>query len=199
MNRIALGYWLSSMACAVLLVLSGCAVNPVTGKQDFVLLSEDEEIALGRSMHPQLLEQMPPYEDPALQAYVRGVGERLAQVSHRSNLIYRFTVLDSDQVNAFATPGGYIYITRGLLAYLNTEAELAAVLGHEIGHVTARHSVRQHSAKKGASRAATMACFPPIPPMTRACRKRYWRRIVSSTRAVIAAKTARPFCVTSMA
>ncbi|MCW9058853.1 MAG: M48 family metalloprotease [Gammaproteobacteria bacterium] len=146
MNRIALKHWLYGMVCAVLLALSGCAVNPVTGKQDFVLLSEDEEIALGRRMHPQLLEQMPPYEDPALQAYVREVGERLAQVSHRSNLIYRFTVLDSSQVNAFATPGGYIYITRGLLAYLNSEAELAAVLGHEIGHVTARHSVRQHSA-----------------------------------------------------
>lgn len=141
--------WRAIRGCLVsiaLLLLSGCAVNPVTGKQDFVLLSEDEEIALGRSMHPQLLEQMPPYADAALQAYVGKVGERLARVSHRSNLIYRFTVLDSNQVNAFATPGGYIYITRGLLAYLNTEAELAAVLGHEIGHVTARHSVRQHSA-----------------------------------------------------
>lgn len=146
MNRSAWRYWLTGLACAAWLALSGCAVNPVTGKQDFVLLSEDEEIALGRRMHPQLLEQMLPYADPALQAYVREVGERLARISHRTNLIYRFTLLDSNDVNAFATPGGYIYITRGLLAYLNSEAELAAVLGHEIGHVTARHSVRQHSA-----------------------------------------------------
>ncbi len=133
---------LLAVAC---LWLQGCAVNPVTGKQDFVLMSESDEIALGRKMHPQMLKESPALEDAALQAYVQQVGERLAQVSHRSNLIFRFTVLDSPQVNAFATPGGYIYITRGLLAYLNTEAELAAVLGHEIGHVTARHSVRQQS------------------------------------------------------
>ena len=156
MNRMAHGRWLVLLAGLALLALSGCAVNPVTGKQDFVLLSEDEEIALGRRMHPQILEQMPPYEDPALQAYVQQVGARLAEVSHRSNLIYRFTVLDSNQVNAFATPGGYIYITRGLLAYLNSEAELAAVLGHEIGHVTARHSVRQHSAATATGLLATV-------------------------------------------
>lgn len=129
----------------IMLVLSGCAVNPVTGKQDFVLMSEDEEIALGRKLHPQVLKETEAYEDAALQAYVQQVGERLARVSHRNNLIFRFTVLDSAEVNAFATPGGYIYITRGLMAYLNSEAELAAVLGHEIGHVTARHSVRQQS------------------------------------------------------
>jgi predicted Zn-dependent protease len=146
MNAMGVRQLIGGLVCVALLALSGCAVNPVTGKQDFVLLSEEEEVALGRRMHPQLLEQMPPYEDTGLQAYVQQVGGRLAQVSHRANLIYRFTVLDSNEVNAFATPGGYIYITRGLLAYLNSEAELAAVLGHEIGHVTARHSVRQHSA-----------------------------------------------------
>jgi predicted Zn-dependent protease len=127
-------------------LLHGCAVNPVTGKQDFVLMSEQEEIALGRKFSTEVLKQYRAYDNPALQSYVQSIGERLGANSHRSDLIYRFTVLDSDEVNAFAVPGGYIYITRGLMAYLNSEAELAAVLGHEIGHVTARHSVRQQSA-----------------------------------------------------
>ena len=126
--------------------LSGCATNPVTGSQDFVLMSEEQEIALGRQYHPQVLKETPRYEDEQLAAYVQRIGTKLAKHSHRSDLVYRFTVVDSPDVNAFALPGGYIYITRGLLAYLNSEAELAAVLGHELGHVTARHSVRQHSA-----------------------------------------------------
>jgi predicted Zn-dependent protease len=130
--------------------LSGCATNPVTGQQDFVLLSEDQEIALGRQEHPKILKQFGRYPDEKLQAYVQKVGERLAAKSHRPNLIFRFTVLDSPDVNAFALPGGYVYITRGLMAYLESEAELAAVLGHEIGHVTARHSVRQISAAQAA-------------------------------------------------
>lgn len=134
-------------ACGLLLLLlsAGCAVNPVTGHSDFVLMSEDQEIAIGREEHPKVLKQFGQVTMPELQAYVQSVGERLAANSHRPELIYRFTVLDSSEVNAFALPGGYIYITRGLLAYLNSEAELAAVLGHELGHVTARHSVRQYS------------------------------------------------------
>jgi len=125
--------------------LSACAVNPATGGRDFVLMSEDSEIAQGRELHPKVMQQYQEYEDEALQQLVSDVGTKLAENSERSNLIFRFTLLDSDEVNAFALPGGYIYITRGLLAYLNSEAELAAVLGHEIGHVTARHSVRQQS------------------------------------------------------
>lgn len=126
-------------------LLTGCATNPVTGKSDFVLMSEDQEIALGRQYNAEMLAQNPELEDPELSAYVQRVGAQLAQNSHRPELIYRFTVMDTVDVNAFALPGGYIYITRGLLVYLNSEAELAAVLGHEIGHVTARHSVRQYS------------------------------------------------------
>jgi predicted Zn-dependent protease len=91
-----------------------------------------------------------------LQRYVNEVGQRLAQKSHRGNLEYHFTVVDSPEINAFALPGGYIYITRGIMAYLNSEAELAAVLGHEIGHVTARHSVQQHSASLAASIGVTL-------------------------------------------
>ncbi len=127
-------------------VLQGCATNPVTGEKDFVLMSESEEVSLGHKYHQQITLEMPVYNNPALAAYVNEVGQRIAKASHRPELTFRFTVLDSDTVNAFALPGGYIYITRGILAYLNSEAELAAVLGHEVGHVTARHSVRQHSA-----------------------------------------------------
>lgn len=135
-----------SLLLLILFNISGCAVNPATGSQDLVLMSEQDEIALGRNTHKEILQQYSVYENPGLQAYVSRVGEELAKNSHRNNLIYRFTIIDSKDINAFALPGGYIYITRGLMAYLNSEAELAAVLGHEIGHVTARHSVRQYSA-----------------------------------------------------
>ena len=127
-----------------ILLAHACSTNPVTGEQDFVLMSEEQEISLGRQYSAEITKQMPEYDDQELAELVQAVGERLAANSHRPDLIYRFTVLDSKTVNAFALPGGYIYITRGMLAYLNSEAELAAVLGHEIGHVTARHSVRQH-------------------------------------------------------
>jgi len=130
---------------AAVSLLAACATNPVTGKSDFVLMSEEQEISLGRQANSLILKETPVYEDPELERLVQQVGEELASHSHRPELFYRFTVLDSTAINAFALPGGYIYITRGLLAYLNSEAELAAVLGHEIGHVTARHSVRQQS------------------------------------------------------
>ena len=130
---------------SILILFSGCAVNPVSGDQDFVLMSESQEIALGRNYSSQILKQIPAYPDKELQDYVQSVGDSLAKKSHRPNLIYRFTVLDSPDVNAFALPGGYIFVFRGLMAYLSSEEELAAVLGHELGHVTARHSVQQIS------------------------------------------------------
>jgi predicted Zn-dependent protease len=126
-------------------LITGCATNPVTGSSDFVLMSEEQEISLGQKYSTEITKEMPAYDDPVLEELVQRVGKKLASVSHRPELDYHFTIVDSDQVNAFALPGGYIYITRGMLAYLNSEAELAAVLGHEIGHVTARHSVRQQS------------------------------------------------------
>ena len=126
--------------------LVGCASNPVTGKQDFVLMSEDKEIEIGRQAHKQILKQYRVYDDPELQAYISEIVEDLSTKSHRSHLVFHSTVLDSPQVNAFALPGGYVYVTRGIMAYMNSEAELAGVLGHEIGHVTARHGVRQQSA-----------------------------------------------------
>ncbi|XDY96599.1 M48 family metalloprotease [Pseudomonas benzenivorans] len=137
------------MRCALLLLggllLAGCALNPATGRNDFVMMSERQELELGQRYNQEILKQYPRYADEKLQAYVQQVGERVARHSHRSQLNYQFTVVDSPDINAFALPGGYIYIHRGLLAYLNSEAELAAVLGHEVGHVTARHSVQQQS------------------------------------------------------
>jgi predicted Zn-dependent protease len=130
------------------LALSACATNPVTGKSDFVLVSESEEIEQGRRYHKQIIASYGVYEDPVLQQYVNSIGQELAAKSHRAHLEFTFTVLDSPEINAFALPGGYVYITRGIMAYLDSKAELAGVLGHEIGHVTARHSVRQQSGQK---------------------------------------------------
>ena len=137
-------------------VLSACATNPVTGKQDFVLMSEEKEIALGRQANQQILKQYRVYDNPALQRYVSDLVEELSRKSHRENLVFHVQVLDSPQVNAFALPGGYVYITRGIMAYMNSEAELAGVLGHEIGHVTARHGVKQHSASTATNILATI-------------------------------------------
>jgi predicted Zn-dependent protease len=131
-----------ALACLPL-ILTSCATNPVTGGKDVVTMSEAQEIELGRRMHPQVLQKYGRYDDEALQSYVNDVGQRIARNSHRPNLQYTFTVLDGDEVNAFALPGGYVYITRGIMAYINSEAELTAVLGHEVGHITARHQVRQ--------------------------------------------------------
>ncbi len=138
------------------LVLGSCATNPVTGGTDVVLMSEAQEIELGRKEHPQILRQYGRYDDEALQQYVNDVGQRIAKSSHRPDLQYTFTVLDSDMINAFALPGGYVYVTRGIMRYLNSEGELAAVLGHEVGHVTARHSVRQQTGATAAGVGAMM-------------------------------------------
>ncbi len=137
--------FITALILALGLTLAGCAVNPVSGERDFTLVSESDEIEQGRRFHEVVLARYGVYEDPELQQYVNRIGQELARKSHRSHLDYSFTVLDTPEINAFALPGGYIYITRGIMAYLDSEAELAGVLGHEIGHVTARHSVRQQS------------------------------------------------------
>ena len=126
-------------------------MNPATGRPDFVLMSKKDELILGYRYSKEVQRSYSRYENAVLQKYVQRVGEGLAEKSHRPDVRYRFTLLDSSEVNAFALPGGYIYITRGMLAYLDNEAELAAVLGHEIGHVTARHAVRQHSVQTAAN------------------------------------------------
>ncbi len=130
---------------ATFLSLSACSVNPVTGKKEFSLMSNEQEIATGVQGHKSVLKQYKRYNNPALQAYVNNLGQALASKSHRNNIKYTFTVLDDPSVNAFALPGGFIYVTTGILGYLNSEGELAGVLGHEIGHVTARHGARQQT------------------------------------------------------
>ena len=136
---------LSPVAAVVLALTLACATNPATGKKEFSLMSEAQEIELGRNMDGEIRREMGVYEDAELQRYVESIGMRLAKVSQRPNLPWHFTVVDEPAVNAFALPGGYIYLTRGILPFLDTESELAGVLGHEIGHVTARHSAQQYT------------------------------------------------------
>jgi predicted Zn-dependent protease len=125
--------------------IPSCAVNPVSGKQELMLLSEKEEIQLGRETDVQIIKQYGLYEDPKMTTYLNDICRRLGGVSHRPHLTYNLKILDASVVNAFAVPGGYVYFTRGILATVNSEAELASLIGHEIGHITARHSAKQYS------------------------------------------------------
>ena len=136
-NLAALVLWLGAALA--------CAVNPVTGKKEFMLYSEGQEIELGKQTDESVAAQYGLYDDAALQGYISKMGLAIAAKSQRPGLPWRFSVLDSPVVNAFAVPGGSVYVTRGILAMMSSEAELAAVLGHEIGHVNARHSMSQMS------------------------------------------------------
>jgi predicted Zn-dependent protease len=131
----------------LLLFVTSCVVNPITGRKDLMLLSEDQEIAMGASSDPQITTFFGLYDDDKLQGFIDDKGSQMAALSHRPNLNYDFKILDSPVVNAFAVPGGYVYFTRGIMAHFNNEAEFAGVLGHEIGHITARHSARQYSSQ----------------------------------------------------
>lgn len=124
-------------------LLAGCATNPVTGRSEMSLVTPAQELEIGKQGYGPVIQEYGLYDDVALQAYVNTIGQKVARVSHLPNLEWHFTIVDDPTVNAFAMPGGYIYITRGLLAYLNSEAQLAGVLGHEIGHVTRRHTAAQ--------------------------------------------------------
>jgi len=126
-------------------ILIQCAINPVTGKKELMLYSEADEIAMGREVDQGVRKTYGLYDDPQLTAYVASVGRKLVPYCHRPHLKYHFAILDTAVENAFAAPGGYIYITRGLLSMMNNEAELAVVLAHELGHVNARHSMRSMS------------------------------------------------------
>lgn len=126
-----------------LLFIVGCAINPVTGKKQFVMMSERQEIAMGQESDPQVMAFFGSYNDPRLQSFINEKGQEMVKASHRSKLAYEFKIVDSPVINAFAVPGGYVYFTRGIMAHFNNEAEFAGVLGHEIGHITARHSVIQ--------------------------------------------------------
>lgn len=138
-------YILFGLLTSSLFLVNACAVNPVTGKKQIVLMSEAQEIAMGKEADPQIIAQYGLYEDKDLQDFITQKGKAMAAVSHRPNLQYEFKIVDSDVVNAFAVPGGYVYFTRGIMAHFNNEAEFAGVLGHEIGHITARHTVSQQT------------------------------------------------------
>jgi len=110
-----------------------------------MLLSDEDEVRMGQETDPEITAMYGIYDDVALVTYIDNLGQQLAKISHRPQLTYTFNVMDSPVINAFAVPGGYVYLTRGILAYLNSEAELAGIIGHEIGHITARHSAQQYT------------------------------------------------------
>ena len=133
------------LVVASALFAAACATNPVSGKKQVSLLSEAEEQAIGQQQDAEIRREMGVYNDRGLEQYINEIGQELARNSHRPNLAWTFTIVDSPAINAFALPGGYVYLTRGILAYLDDESELAGVLGHEIGHVTARHAAQAYT------------------------------------------------------
>lgn len=134
-----------------LMIVVACATNPVTGRRELALVSEAQEIDMGRQGSADVIAGFGLHPDAGLQAYVNKIGQALAARTERPQLAWEFHVIDDGAVNAFALPGGYIFVTRGLLTHMVNEAELASVLGHEAGHVAARHSVQQISRQQIAS------------------------------------------------
>ena len=131
------------IAISIVVTMGGCARNLATGERHLNLTSEAQEVAMGKQADQEIGAALGLYPDPSLQKYVQQLGRKLASTSERPNLPWTFRVVDDPVVNAFALPGGFIYVTRGILAHLSNEAELAGVMGHEIGHVTAQHSVHR--------------------------------------------------------
>jgi predicted Zn-dependent protease len=129
----------------ILLVLTSCAVNPVTGRRQLMFMSERQEVRLGAEYDPQIVAAFGLYENEPMLSLIQQKGQEMAAISHRPDLEYHFRILDSPVINAFAVPGGYIYFTRGILAHFNSEAEMIGVLGHEMGHITARHSASRQT------------------------------------------------------
>lgn len=130
----------------IMFFLSACAINPATGQQQFTaLMSPQQEVQIGAQEHEKIVKEYGLYQDQKIQSYVQSVGQKVVKGTERPDVLYRFFVLDSPVVNAFALPGGYIYTTRGLLALANSESEMAAVLAHEAGHITGRHAAERYS------------------------------------------------------
>jgi predicted Zn-dependent protease len=137
---------LAILSCfAAILMLLSCAINPVTGKKQIMFMSEAQELQLGSQYDPQVMATFGQYTNEPLQALIDQRGQEMGKISHRPNIEYHFRILDSPVINAFAVPGGYIYLTRGILVQFNNEAEMLGVLGHEMGHITARHSASQQT------------------------------------------------------
>jgi predicted Zn-dependent protease len=139
-----------STIAMVWLVLSGCAVNPATGDKDLMLFSPEDDIRMGMSYAPEVEKELGGrIADENLQEYVNKVGQKIARVCQRPDIAYHFTAVEEPMVNAFALPGGYIFITRGLLEKLDSEAQMAAILAHEVGHVVARDTLAAISRQIG--------------------------------------------------
>ncbi|MEZ5294573.1 MAG: M48 family metalloprotease [Vicinamibacterales bacterium] len=151
-------------------LLAGCAVNPVTGERQLTLISEAQEVEMGRAAAEEVRQTIGLVDDARLQRYVRDVGLPLAKDSERPSLPWSFAVVDDPTPNAFALPGGFIFVTRGMMNLMESEAELASVLGHEVGHVTARHSVSQISQQQLAQVGLGLGgvLFPQIQPFGQA-------------------------------
>lgn len=147
-----------------MLLIPSCAVNPVTGQRQLMFMSEEQEVALGTQYDPSVISTFGLYEDETLLNFITEKGTEMGKISHRPQLQYHFRVLDSPVINAFAVPGGYIYLTRGILAQFNNEAELMGVLGHEMGHITARHTAQQQTRQQFSQfvLAAGMIAVPEI-------------------------------------
>ncbi|HBG27479.1 MAG: hypothetical protein A2Y10_02800 [Planctomycetes bacterium GWF2_41_51] len=126
------------------LFLVGCQTNPVTGETEFVIISPEREKEMGADYAKEVEKELgKSVQDVQLQNYISSVGQSVAKVSHMADYGFSYKAIDHNSVNAFAIPGGYIYITTGMLKQMNNEAQLAAVLGHETAHVTARHIANQ--------------------------------------------------------
>lgn len=150
-----------SLLCATV-CLAACATNPVTGRSQLSLVSESQEIAMGRQQLAASQQDPGFYTNAAVQRYVSGIGLGMAKRSERPNLPWEFHVIDDPAVNAFAAPGGFVFVTRGILGYLNSESQLASVMGHEIGHVAAKHSVAMISQQQLAQ--AGLGVFAIVKP-----------------------------------
>lgn len=134
-----------SLIAILSMILTTCAVNPVTGKRQVMLVSEEQEMQMGKEYDPQIVAQFGEYKNDALLTFLNQKASEIGKISHRPEIEWHVRILDSPVINAFAVPGGYLYFTRGILGHFSSEAELVGVLGHEMGHVTARHSVSQQS------------------------------------------------------
>ena len=142
--------WIRLAGGLILVLLSGCAVNPLTGQEELMFFSEDKDVQLGDEYAPKIENALGGrLPDENLQDYVNDVGQRIARFCHRPDIAYHFTVVDQKMVNAFAVPGGYVFITRGMLEKLGSEAQLASILGHEVGHIVARDTMAALSRQIG--------------------------------------------------
>jgi predicted Zn-dependent protease len=145
-------------------LLAGCAVNPVTGDEELMFFGPDKDVELGRKYAPEIEKALGGrFPDENLQSYVNRVGQRMARVCHRPDLAYHFTAVREKGINAFAIPGGYVYITSGLLEKLDSEAQLAAILGHEVGHVVARDTLVAMSRQIGMTALVAAAAIGDAP------------------------------------